>query len=148
MPNECSNRVTITSTNESDITDILQKFYKHIPNVIVNQSSKLGIRIEFITAWKPDIQFIDEIVNKYPLSWIKNEWISEDGKSGIWVGNKTNIKFMDWDDLSIEEEHFFFHENTDNNASQILKKAEQTIQKELPEHLKNEIYHMCNYKNK
>ena len=102
MPNECSNRVTITSTNESDITDILQEFYKHIPNVIVNQSSKLGIRLEFITAWKPDIQFIDEIVNKYPLSWIKNEWISEDGKSGIWVGNKTNIKFMDWDDLSME----------------------------------------------
>ena len=26
MPNECSNRVTITSTNESDITDILQNF--------------------------------------------------------------------------------------------------------------------------
>ena len=148
MPNECSNRVTITSTNESDITDILQEFYKYIPNVIVNQSSKLGIRLEFITAWKPDIQLIDEIVNKYPLSWIKNEWISEDGKSGILVGNKTNIKFMDWDDLSIEEEHFFFHENTDNNASQILKKAEQTIQKELPEHLKNEIYHICNHKNK
>ena len=109
MPNECSNHVTITSTYETDITDILQEFYKEIPNIIVKQTSKLGIRLEFITAWKPDIQFIDTLINKYPLSWIKNEWISEDGKCGIWVGNKNNIKFMDWEDLSIEDEQHFFH---------------------------------------
>ena len=109
MPNECYNRVTITSTNENDITYILQEINVEIPDVIVKQSSKLGIRIEFITAWKPDIQFIDTLINKYPLSWIKNEWISEDGKCGIWVGNKNNIKFMDWEDLSIEDEHHFFH---------------------------------------
>ena len=109
MPNECSNRVTITSTNENDITYILQEINVEIPDVIVTQSSKLGIRLEFITDWKPDIQFIDTLINKYPLSWIKNEWISEDGKCGIWVGNKNNIKFMDWEDLSIEDEHHFFH---------------------------------------
>tara|TARA_B110000090_G_C13288671_1_gene411052 strand:+ start:765 stop:1097 length:333 start_codon:yes stop_codon:yes gene_type:complete len=109
MPNECSNRVTITSTNENDITYILQEINVEIPDVIVTQSSKLGIRLEFITAWKPDIQFIDTLINKYPLSWIKNEWISEDGKCGIWVGNKNNIKFMDWEDLSIEDEQHFFH---------------------------------------
>ena len=109
MPNECSNRVTITSTNENDITDILQEINKEIPDVIVRQRSKLGMRLEFITAWKPDIQLIDTLINKYPLSWIKNEWISEDGKCGIWVGNKNNIKFMDWEDLSIEDEHNFFH---------------------------------------
>ena len=109
MPNECYNRVTITSTNENDITYILQEINVEIPDVIVTQSSKLGIRLEFITAWKPDIQFIDTLINKYPLSWIKNEWISEDGKCGIWVGNQNNIKFMDWEDLSIEDEQHFFH---------------------------------------
>ena len=109
MPNECYNRVTITSTNENDITYILQEINVEIPDVIITQISKLGVRLEFITAWKPDIQFIDTLINKYPLSWIKNEWISEDGKCGIWVGNKNNIKFMDWEDLSNEDEHHFFH---------------------------------------
>jgi len=145
MPNECSNHVTITSTYETDITDILQEFYKEIPNIIVKQTSKLGIRLEFITDWRPNIQFIDAIVRKYPLSWIKNQWISEDGKSGIWVGNKNNIKYLDWDDLSIDGEHFFFQENIPTNAKQMIEKAEHIIQTELPEHLKNEVHHICKH---
>ena len=76
MPNECSNHLTITSTCETDIVDILQEFSDKIQNVSVTQSNKLAVMLDFITAWKPDIQFIDAIVDKYPLSWIKNEWIS------------------------------------------------------------------------
>tara|TARA_R110002074_G_scaffold340636_1_gene511090 strand:- start:120 stop:452 length:333 start_codon:yes stop_codon:yes gene_type:complete len=109
MPNECSNHLTITSTCETDIVDILQEFSDKIQNVSVTQSNKLAVMLDFITAWKPDIQFIDAIVDKYPLSWIKNEWISEDGKAGVWVGSKNNIKYMDWDDLSIEDINFYFH---------------------------------------
>ncbi len=109
MPNECSNHMTITSTCETDIVDILQEFSDKIQNVSVTQSNKLAVMLDFITAWKPDIQFIDAIVDKYPLSWIKNEWISEDGKAGVWVGSKNNIKYMDWDDLSIEDINFYFH---------------------------------------
>jgi len=109
MPNECSNHLTITSTCETDIVDILQEFSDKLQNVSVTQSNKLAVMLDFITAWKPDIQFIDAIVDKYPLSWIKNEWISEDGKAGVWVGSKNNIKYMDWDDLSIEDINFYFH---------------------------------------
>jgi hypothetical protein len=101
--------MTITSTCETDIVDILQEFSDKIQNVSVTQSNKLAVMLDFITAWKPDIQFIDAIVDKYPLSWIKNEWISEDGKAGVWVGSKNNIKYMDWDDLSIEDINFYFH---------------------------------------
>lgn len=145
MPNECSNHVTITSTNDADINYILQEFHNNIPNISVTQTGKLGIRLEFITDWRPNIQFIDAIVRKYPLSWIKNQWISEDGKSGIWVGNKNNIKYLDWDDLSIDGEHFFFQENIPTNVSQIIKNAEHIIQTELPEHLKNEVHHICKH---
>ena len=109
MPNECSNHLTITSTCETDIVDILQEFSDKIQNVSVTQSNKLAVMLDFITAWKPDIQFIDAIVAKYPFSWIKNEWISEDGKAGVWVGNANNIKYMEWDDLSIEDINFYFH---------------------------------------
>ena len=108
MPNECSNRVTIT--HESEIDSILQEFYREIPNVTILQRSKLGIRIQYITAWKPNVTLIETIVANYPLSWIKDEWISEDGTSGIIIGNKNNMKSMEWDDLSIEEENHFFHE--------------------------------------
>jgi Ferredoxin-like domain in Api92-like protein len=108
MPNDCSNRLTITSTSENDIIYILQEIHKEIPNAILKQNSNLGIRVNFITAWQPDIQFIETIVDKYPSVWIKNDWISEDGKSGVWVGKKNNIKSMDWEDLSIEAERFFF----------------------------------------
>jgi len=108
MPNECSNWVIITSTNENDIIDILQEISDTIHNVDVKQSMKFGLMLEFITPWKPDIQLVDRLVNKYPLSWIKNEWSTEDGKAGIWVGCRNNIKFMDWTDLSLEDRDFFF----------------------------------------
>jgi hypothetical protein len=51
---------------------------------------------------------IDKLVRQYPLSWIKCDWIAEDGKSGIWVGSKDNSKYMDWNDLSLKERHCFF----------------------------------------
>jgi hypothetical protein len=108
MPNDCFNNLTITSNSESDIVNILQEIYKKIPNVIIKQNSKLGLRVNFITAWKPDFQLIEMIINKYQFEWIKNEWISEDGTSGICVGKKDNIKFTEWEDLSIEAEHFYF----------------------------------------
>jgi hypothetical protein len=108
MPNECSNHLTITSTSENDIVNILQEINKAIPNIVIKQNSKLGIRVNFITPWKPNFQFIENIVDKYPMAWVKNEWISEDGTSGIWVGKKNSIKTMDWEDLSIEAENFFF----------------------------------------
>lgn len=108
MPNECSNRVTIT--HEREIDNILQEIYRDIPNVTIIQRGKLGIRIQYSSAWKPNVTLIETIVEKYPLSWVKNEWISEDGTSGIIIGNKNNMKSMEWDDLSIEEEHHFFHE--------------------------------------
>ena len=108
MPNECSNRLTIT--HENDIDQILQEIHREIPNVTILQHSKLGIRIQYTTSWKPNLTFIETIVNRYPLSWVKNEWISEDGTSGVIIGNKNHMKSMEWEDLSIEEEHHFFHE--------------------------------------
>jgi hypothetical protein len=107
MPNEVSNRITIT--HESEIDQILQEIHKEIPNVTILQKSKRGIRIEYRSAWEPNVSFLEKIMNHYPLSWVKNEWISEDGTSGIFIGNKNNIKSMKWDDLSIDEENHFFN---------------------------------------
>jgi len=108
MPNDCYNRLTITSNSDTDIASILQEINKDIPNVIVLQKSKHGLRVQYNTAWTCHFQFIESLLNKYPLAWIKNEWISEDGTSGICIGTKNNIKTMEWHDLSIDEEHYYF----------------------------------------
>ena len=108
MPNECSNRVTITSTNEEDIFFIVEEINKKIPNVHIIQHSKRGLRVHYITAWTPNFHFTETLVEKYPFVWIKNEWLSEDGSSGVWIGKKNDIKSLVWEDMSVDAEHFFF----------------------------------------
>lgn len=108
MPNVCYNDLTITSCSENDIIDILQALHQEIPNLDVKLNRKFGIKVNFITDWKPLFQFTETLINKYPSIWIKNEWIVEDGASGVFVGKKNNIKYMDWDDLSNEDANFFF----------------------------------------
>ena len=108
MPNDCYNRLIITSTDENNIINMLDEISNTIPHVTIKQKMKYALMLEFITPWEPNIQLIDKLVRQYPLSWIKNEWNTEDGKSGIWVGSKNNIKYMDWRDLSLEDMDFFF----------------------------------------
>jgi len=108
MPNECINYLTITSTSESDITEI-ESDIKMI-NANVNKMTKKGICFYFKTAWKPDYLWLESLHKKYPSSWIKNEWISEDGKAGVWIGSKTDVKSMEWDDLSVEDEYHYFNQ--------------------------------------
>ena len=115
MPNECSNHVTITSSSETDISSIFDIILPGLHNLKINQRDKLGIRIEFITAWKPDYIWLQKLHSTYPSCWIKNEWIVEDGKAGVWIGyNKEtpHISSMEWDDLSLEATHYFFESST------------------------------------
>ena len=106
MPNECINHLTITSPSEQDIHTILQNELP--PHVTINLHGKKGIRVKYSTAWKPDYPWLSSLLEKYPSCWIKNEWISEDGSAGVWVGDKHGSKFMEWDDLSLEDEYHHF----------------------------------------
>ena len=40
--------------------------------------------------------------------WMKDEWISEDGFAGVWIADGNDIKDYQWDDLSLEDEHYYF----------------------------------------
>ena len=111
MPNECINRVTITSSSEENISTIVDTILPGLRDLKMNQHGKLGIRVEFITAWKPDYLWLQTLLAAYPSCWIKNEWIVEDGKAGIWIGYNSGtqrISSMEWDDLSLEAAHYFF----------------------------------------
>ena len=106
MPNECINHVTITFPSE--IKEELESDIKKM-QIVITQTGKNGVRFHITTAWIPDNAWLESLTKKYPSCWIKNEWISEDGKAGVWIAYKKDIKFMEWDDLSIEDEHFMFN---------------------------------------
>ena len=112
MPNECVNRITITSSTESDITTVIDTYLPTMHDMRITQRGKLGVRAEFITAWKPDYLWLQELLAACPSCWIKDEWIVEDGKAGVWVGyhkETQRITSMEWDDLSLEAEHYIFN---------------------------------------
>ena len=105
MPNECVNHITITFPSE--LKEQLE-FDMQTVERTVKQSGKNGMRFCYSTAWLPNYAWLESIANKYPSCWIKDEWISEDGKAGVWIGHNNNIKRLEWDDLSIEDEHYMF----------------------------------------
>ena len=61
--------------------------------------------------------------------WVKNEWNEEGGFAGVWIGYVTtdgekDITHLEWDDLSIEDKHFLFmteeeEQKYENQRSQI-----------------------------
>jgi hypothetical protein len=105
MPNDCSNHITITFP--SDVKQAIEADIKQIYGEI-KQSGPYGIRFHYTSAWVPDYDWLNDMTTKYPHCWIKNEWISEDGTAGVWIWRKNQVKHLEWDDLSMEDEHYMF----------------------------------------
>ena len=105
MPNECVNRMTVTC-KEND-HPILQEI-QSIPYITTTQVGKRGIRFNYVSAWEPYNEWLEYILQKYPTCWAKNEWISEDGTAGMWIGTAEKHKEARWIDLSFEDEVYFF----------------------------------------
>jgi hypothetical protein len=108
MPNNCFNHITITS--RLGINDFIQVI-ESLPHIHIEKKGKFGIRFEYISECRADYDWLETFLEKYPSCWIKNIWNTEDGKAGLWVGyfnDKTCIKALEWEDLSLEDEHYFF----------------------------------------
>jgi len=105
MPNECNNRITITTKKHSDLEGILRELPSQTS---ITQHGTCGIRLECITPWKPDFNWLDSVVQKWPGCWVKNKWISEDGRAGIWIGYGEKREVFEWNDLSLEDEFYAF----------------------------------------
>ena len=95
----CINYLTIVSPTDYDIIREL----KHIPKLYIIQSSDQAIRVRFLNQ-KPDFDFLVSLSTRYNW-WIKNEWLSNDGKAGVWISDGTNYE---WDDLSLDDDHYVF----------------------------------------
>lgn len=104
MSNVCMNYLTIVSTANDDILREL----KHIPTLQINKHGDKAIKVRFESAWKPDFDLLNSLHIRYNMWWIKNEWISEDGNAGVWIASENDIKMYEWEDLSLEDEHYYF----------------------------------------
>ena len=111
MPNECKNHITITSKDPMVITTI-QTYV--VSSATIHKCGQKAIRFTYSTANVPDVDWMNSILTTYTC-WLKNEWIAEDGKAGVWIGTsmsgtkEKHSKQLEWDDLSVEEENYFFN---------------------------------------
>ena len=104
MSNVCINYVTFVS-NAND--EILREV-KHIPDLRVIKDGDKALRVRYTSQLRPDIDFLAALHKRYNMWWIKNEWLTENGKAGVWIANGNDIKNYEWDDLSLEDEHYYF----------------------------------------
>ena len=125
MPNECINRITITSKTRLDLDSITATIAANYA-IHVIQRGPYGIRLQVDTNWKPDYLWLQSLIDAFPSCWIKDEWIVEDGKAGVWIGYTSHWESPDgtrtplgstkrfssteWEDLSLEAENYFFNE--------------------------------------
>ena len=53
-------------------------------------------------------QYFVALLNKYPMCWIKNDYSTENGYCGIWIGRfikgKPYIQEIEWEELTLEEQ--------------------------------------------
>lgn len=98
------NYLTIVSTANDDI----HRELKHIPTLHIIKHGDKAMKVRFESAWKPDFEWLQSLNKRYNMWWIKDEWISEDGFAGVWIADGNDIKDYQWDDLSLEDEHYYF----------------------------------------
>lgn len=108
MPNDCWNEIVITGDSD-DIKKFHEEF-RDIPEWALEMKIKKELIVQFRiwSRWIPDFPWLEGLFDKYPSLWVKNIWHEEGGKAGIWVGKKDNVKTLEWDDISIEEQYFKF----------------------------------------
>jgi len=108
MPNECSNSITIISLEELEIRNIFEHEINCLPDIYISRHEKNGIRFKYTSSWKAEYEWLHRLHRLYPSCWIKNEWIAEGGLAGVWVADENNQSYMEWNDLSLEDEMCFF----------------------------------------
>jgi hypothetical protein len=114
MPNDCWNNITIASHyNPNQLQELINTEFKD-KKIEIQQQGKHGIKLMLWSAWKPNYEWLESFVTKYPDCWIKNDWNEEGGTAGVWIGGRlfkddaSSIKKFQWKDIPIEGENMYF----------------------------------------
>ena len=146
MPNDCWNRMTITCENREfvdELTNLVlnelkhKEGNKHVYHETVHmiQRGTRGIIFEIWSAWNPDYEWLESLLDKYPNCWVKNEWNEEGGVAGVWVGfvnnnNEKIIKDLTWDDICIEGKACLFNQEDEEEAKREEAERQERINKQ------------------
>jgi hypothetical protein len=120
MCNDCWNTIVFIS---DDVEQLQQLFdneiaAQNIPDGFLEIIYKgaNGIRLKLYSRWVGDLVWFEMMVEKYSKCWIKNEWVAEDGLSGVFVGGWLNGEKQEkvissWVGLSIETEGYWLSDD-------------------------------------
>lgn len=119
MPNDCTNVITITCKSKESLTTLIKDELSFDEDTMdknefkIIQQGDYGVIFKIWSPWEPNYEWLETLSSKYPECWIKNEWNEEGGQAGIWIGYIKDsvpiIKKFTWDDLSIEDQYYFFN---------------------------------------
>ena len=145
MPNDCWNHMTITCENLEAVGELNNLIFnelkheegnKRVYHETVNMIKRgtRGIIFDIWSAWNPNYEWLESLLDKYPNCWIKNEWSEEGGFAGVWIGcvNKNNekvIKELQWDDICIEGKACLFNLEDEEEAKKEEEERQDRINK-------------------
>ena len=127
MPNDCSNQITITASND-ELNKIVDMEFTDVPNWAFEIKARgEGACVLYLwSRWKPDFDRLKSLIEKYPTCWIKDTWQEEAGMAGVWIGTMRNgeleIKEMQWMDMCVEESEKRFRKKTIHKYGMHLNK--------------------------
>jgi len=143
MPNDCSNRITITCEDREftkELNDLIINELKHKENDkhVYHETVEMlvrgtrGIIFNKWSPWNPNWEWLESLVDKYPHCWIKNEWGEEGGLAGVWIGfNRDGEKKIDaltWLDICLEGRQYFFE--LEDEAERKIEEEEKKSREE------------------
>ena len=68
-------------------------------------SNLLEVSYEFRN--EPVYQYLTALLRTYPMCWIKNTYMGDDGSCGLWIGRtvrgQPSIQTLEWQELCAEE---------------------------------------------
>lgn len=123
MGNDCWNYISFTNTAER-IEAFLSAEFKDVPEwaIRILRRGKGGVYLKLFSKWFPDFKWLESLLERYPESWIKNEWSEEGGYAGVWVGTnrgcEPTIRRLEWEDLCLEEEHSRFCSDSEGGSDE------------------------------
>jgi hypothetical protein len=103
-------------------TEYLQKHY--FSNAKFDRKDKTVLYVTFEFRNHPVDFYLEELLRRYPKCWMKNEWYTEVGWCGFWIGftkedGTQSIQRHEWEELGWEEAHYWGQERDEKDDGKI-----------------------------
>ena len=98
----------VIETNE-ECAMIAKRFFQNGEVQITHRSpTYLVMKYEFRNS--PIYSYLEELLRTYPTCWFKNEYSTEIGACGMWIGRyrgkEMYVQKLEWEELGVEEQAF------------------------------------------